>query len=279
MSEFKKEETSDDFIDNIFLHNLEVENEIKKHVRFDILFKLQGGNTSNDVLLLSNYSLNIIEKLNKKIKDIKKQLSNEKYNCPFNIAWAFKEFFKFEGQKDSKGYNSFIFKWILQFFQENYDNNPHVNNVFIKKSEHIVRNKDKKDIKSLYNNLLTNFKFLKLMEKNGFNKENSILNSQSYKLGKSLGEFCQTWQDDRKNLVRYVQNFNGQISRNIKDLNDVNKHYVNFLERLVRNKCRYIKTNEFNHLFNNFDEKFDSVSFIRGYFDSQYSFKEKEQNN
>ena len=114
------------------------------------------------------------------------------------------------------------------------------------------------------------------METNGINKEQNNEESQSFLLGKELGKFCQTWQDDRKNLEHFVQNFNGQISRHIKTLYDVNKHYISFLERLVRNKCNYINCNDFTERFDNFNEKFDANLFIRGYLNAQYLFVKKD---
>lgn len=272
IQELKNSGVDDNFIDIIFSHGFNIQDDIKHLFKFNIVFKLQGGNTVNDVLSINNVNLTIIEDLNNKIKEIKRLLSNDRYTCNYNILWAFKDFFKFDGQKDSKGYNTFIVQWIIQFFQKNYINNPFLDNILIKKSEKIIRNNT---INNEYSKLITNFKFLRYMEANGKNKDDMVLNSQSYQLGKELGLFCSTWQDDRSNLVSFINIFNGQISRNIKTLNDVNKHYINTLERLIRNNCK-IYTSGFTQKYNEFNEKFNTISFIRGYFDAQYTYQKKD---
>lgn len=264
-----------DFIKDIFAHGFDIEPEIKSHVKFDIIFKLKGGQTTNDVLYLRNYNISVIEKLNDKIEHIKKVLSTNNHRCNLNIVWAFKQFFKFEGQTDSVGYNSFIFNWIVEFFQNKYHTNLLLDNVFIKKAEYIIRNEE--EISKKYSYLLTNYKFLKFMETNGEKMEQKLMQSQSYLLGKAVGKYCSTWQEDRKNLKSYVQNFNGYISRNIKTLNDVQNYFNNITVRLERNKCK-IYSDRYSDIYNNFNETFDVTFFIKGYFEEQYGYKSKNLN-
>jgi hypothetical protein len=264
-----------DFIKDVFVHGFDIEPEIKSRVKFDIIFKLKGGQTTNDVLYLRNYNISVIEKLNDKIEHIKKVLSKNNHPCILNIVWAFKQFFKFEGQTDTVGYNSIIFNWIVQFFQNKYHTNLLLDNVFIKKMEYIIRNEE--EISTKYSYLLTNYKFLKFMETNGEKMEQKLMQSQSYLLGKAVGEYSSTWQEDRKNLKSYVQNFNGYISRNIKTLNDVQKYFNDITLRLERNKCK-IHSDRYSEIYNNFNDVFDVTFFIKGYFEEQYGYKNKNLN-
>ena len=250
---------------------------IKDEVSFDIIFKLKGGQTTNDICLLRNFKLTKLEKLNDKVYNINKNLNSNDYQ--YNIKYAFEKFFKKESETKTKAYGSFIVKWIIEIFQDNYYNNSFLNSVLIQKIEYIIRNNSEiRDIKNEYNNITKNYKFLKYMEKNGLNEEIKNMNTDSYKLGNQIGEFCKTWQEDRKNLVKIVQNFSGQISRRIRSLKDIEVFLSEFCQRLEINNCYKDKNkyNEIEKLRKNCSDKLDVQLFIIGYFDGQYSYSKKE---
>jgi len=250
---------------------------IKDEVSFDIIFKLKGGNTTSDILLLRNFKLTKLEKLNDKVYGINKKLNSNDYQ--YNIKYAFEKFFKKETETKTKSYGSFIVKWIIEIFQDNYYTNTFLKTILIQKIEYSIRNNSEiRDITNEYNNITKNYKFLKYMEKNGENEEMKNMNSDSYKLGNQLGEFCKTWQKDRKNLVKFIQNFNGQISRRIRSLKDVNVFLSDFCQRLEINKSYIDKTKfgEIKTLREKCSDKLDIQLFIIGYFDGQYSYNKKE---
>lgn len=252
------------------------EKENHEQIYFDIIFKLKGKNVSSDLIVLRNYSITRIEKLNSKVSEIRKKLGNYKTDINYSFVW----FFKLNDSKELGAFGALIFKWIVEIFEEKYYENLFVDTTLIQKAEYIARNVSEHEVKFEYRKLLINYKFLRYMEKNGENKFLSELDTQSYKLGKELGLLCQTWQEDRENLRDYIKTFNGQISRRVRTLEDVDKFCVDFLQRLIINSCK--ETWKYNYdkyvgVFNTFNEKFNAYFFIRGYFDSQYSYHKKQE--
>ena len=112
------------------------------------------------------------------------------------------------------------------------------------------------------------------MEKNSVVKLNEETNTQSYILGEMVGKFCQVWQNDRKNIKKYVNIFNGFLSNKINKISDVCDYLSDMLQRLERNDS-YFDKSEFTNInifVENFSENFDKKLFIRGYLKSQYYF-------
>ena len=256
-----------------------IESPLKDDVSFDIIFKLKGGQTTNDICLLRNYKLTTLEKLNNKVNDINRKLSTNGYNVHFSIRYAFNDFFKKETESKTSSFGTFINRWIIDIFNNNYYNNPFLNNIFILKMEYTIRNKSTStEIKNEYSKLIKNYKFLKYMEKNGEVEEIKDINTDSYKLGHKLGVFCQTWQNDRVNLIKYIDNFNGQISRRIRNMRDINTFFIDVVERLKRNKSYFSKSDytEIESMYDNFNGGLDTQLFIKGYFSAQYSYDKKE---
>lgn len=258
----------------------------KESIFFDLIFQ-QEGQANVDLSIIKNYSLKNLEKLNNKIQYAKKESG-----CNFyNLKKCFSSFFtislpKSDKKNEHKGqYDSKISYWILQIFQNKYYKNNYLNGMLIKKIEFIFRNEQENNIEYEYKKVLNEYKFLKFMEKNGMEKEMKILDSESYKLGIMLGVLSQVWQEDRKNLKRKVEIFNGLISRKIKTFGDVINRLNEVQEMLERNGSWYDKLNatkEYNDSITNFGEKFNKDNFIMGYFYGLYknneTNKEKSEN-
>ena len=104
--------------DDIFNFGIDCKDfNIKDNVIFDIIFKLNGGKTTNDILYLSNFHISNLEKLNNKIINIRKILSEDNMRYDTSIKYSFENFFKKAKSRDCKEYSSFIFNWIIEIFQ------------------------------------------------------------------------------------------------------------------------------------------------------------------
>lgn len=261
--------------DDIFNFGIDCKDfNIKDNVIFDIIFKLNGGKTTNDILYLSNFHISNLEKLNNKIINIRKILSEDNMRYDTSIKYSFENFFKKAKSRDCKEYSSFIFNWIIEIFQDRYYRNNLIDDMFIEKVGYCIRNTEYDNIKYEYNRILTNYNFLRLMEKNSVVKLNEETNTQSYILGEMVGKFCQVWQNDRKNIKKYVNIFNGFLSNKINKISDVCDYLSDMLQRLERNDS-YFDKSEFTNInifVENFSENFDKKLFIRGYLKSQYYF-------
>lgn len=274
-SEVDEYETNDSILDMFksgFNFN---QNTPKEKISFDIIFKLKGGHVNNDIMILSNYNLTYLEELNNKFNEIKKLLFNEKmkyFPMPKN---AFIKIFKKDKCADSKDVNKIIFGFLIQFYKGDFYGSDLIDKYFIENFMYKIRNNEN-TIKNDYSDLILNYKIIRYMENNGVEKFNNELNDNSYLLGKCLGVISQTWQDDRKNLEQFVSNFNGQISRRIKRMADVNDYFNQIVQRLSRNKC-YINGSNIT-LFSELSNKIETLNvtlFIRGYFESQYQYVNK----
>ena len=261
--------------DDIFNFGIDCKDfNIKDNVIFDIIFKLNGGKTTNDILYLSNFHISNLEKLNNKIINIRKILSEDNMRYDTSIKYSFENFFKKAKSRDCKEYSSFIFNWIIEIFQDRYYRNNLIDDMFIEKVGYCIRNTEYDNIKYEYNRILTNYNFLRLMEKNSVVKLNEETNTQTYILGEKVGKYCQVWQNDRKNIKKYVNIFNGFLSNKINKISDVCDYLSDMLQRLERNDS-YFDKSEFTNInifVENFSENFDKKLFIRGYLKSQYYF-------
>ena len=254
--------------DDIFNFGIDCKDfNIKDNVIFDIIFKLNGGKTTNDILYLSNFHISNLEKLNNKIINIRKILSEDNMRYDTSIKYSFENFFKKAKSRDCKEYSSFIFNWIIEIFQDRYYRNNLIDDMFIEKVGYCIRNTEYDNIKYEYNRILTNYNFLRLMEKNSVVKLNEETNTQSYILGEMVGKFCQVWQNDRKNIKKYVNIFNGFLSNKINKISDVCDYLSDMLQRLERNDSYFDKSE-----FTNINIFVDKKLFIRGYLKSQYYF-------
>jgi len=92
-----------------------------------------------------------------------------------------------------------------------------------------------------------------------------------------VGSFCSVWQNDRTNLKKHIELFNGHLSRRISNIKDVSNFISNFIERLERNKCSFSKNDfiQINDILNT-SFIFDKKLFVRGYQYSQYKFIDKK---
>jgi hypothetical protein len=253
----------------------------KSDIQFDVIFKLKGGNTTQDLSLISNVNVSRLERLNNRIKEIQQELDT----APYTLSTGFIEFLKKPKKTDVKEYSSFILKWTMEIFNDRFYGNPLIDKVFIEKAEYIIRNEDE-FLRSSYNRLLTNYKYLKYMQVKGKQVYQSIMDSASYKLGYELGLFCQTWQtshdNNRKNLVSVIKNYNGYMSRRVYNMTSVASFYNDIQSRLNRNSCKSYPRNfmaQFEALDDAITQKqdrFDTQKFILGYFNAQYTYSKPQ---
>jgi hypothetical protein len=274
-SEVESEEDSEEI--SMFNTGFDIREDIpKEKISYDIIFKLKGGNVNNDIMILPNYNLTYLEELNNKFNKIRGLLYDDRMKFFPSPKSAFIKLFKKDKRDDSKDVNKMIFNFLIEFYKGDYNGSELIDKYFIDKFSSRIRNCEGK-IQNEYSDLILNYKIVRYMENGGIEKLNKELNNNSYLLGKCLGTICQTWQDDRKNLEHFVTNFNGQISRHIKNMGDVNNYFNQIIQRLSRNKCR-IYSDDIT-LFTDLSSKIDVLDitlFIRGYFESQYSYKNKK---
>jgi hypothetical protein len=252
----------------------------KPELNFDLIFKLKGGNSTQDISLISNLNISKIEQINQRIIDAQKAVSGI-FPYTTSLAYSFYSFLKKPEKSDAKEYNTFIIKNIINIINDNYYGNTMLDDIFIERMEYHIRNLEESEITKQYTHLITKYKFLRFMETKGKQNYSSIINSGSYKLGYELGMFSSTYQKDRKNLVKFINIFNGYISKRIINMEDVMTHYNEVQSRLVINGCENYP-NKFLKAFHslstdvqNGTEDFDMQRFIFGYFDAQYSYKGK----
>jgi hypothetical protein len=249
-------------------------------INFDLVFKLVGGNTTQDISIISNMNVTKLHRLNDHILSIHRELKT--FDC--NLIEAFHKFLKKPEKKDTREYRSLIVKWVMEIFNGNYYDNPIIDDVFISKFSHIIRNtSEDSDIKKEYSKLLKHYKFLKFMQNNGRQQYQQMTDTASYQLGYSLGIFAQTYQttkdNDRRNIVRFVKTYNGQIERRIHDMNDIYGYFNQVMQRLHRNNCTTYGASDFTEQFMALDQaiaqgkdKLNIQQFIFGYFHAQNSY-------
>ena len=250
----------------------------REDINFDLIFKLKGAKSVTDVSLISNINITRIEEVNNRISEARKEV-NDKYRYRTPLPAAFRALLKKPKNRDSKEFDSFIFKWIHAIFTNTYYFNPVIERVFIEQIEHAIRNVEENKIKKTYTEYKNHFKFLKFMEDNGRNNYEKILNSNSYKLGKELGDYCRPWGEERSNLVKFIENFNGSISRRIMEMEDVLVYFNQVTERLQRNGVEKIYPGRFLSVFHSFEEEFNVNRFLLGYFEAQYGYRPQNSSN
>jgi hypothetical protein len=274
LCEFNTELDDSFSVMNIFSKSIKDLEYDELDVSFDIIFKILGSNTVVDISTIRNYRFHKIILINNNISLLKNQL----FDCDVNIKQIFTQFYKIHEKYNIDKWNSVIFEYIQKILTGDY-HYSHINDrVFTEKCCYIMMNVDKPSFK--INELIKQYKFIMYMDENAKKEDMIKIESDSYVLGEMLGNYCKTYQNDRKNLVKFVKLFNGHINQKSRKLTDVFNFLHTFQSKLEMNKCKFNKDelNKINELYMKLlNSKLDSFYFMRGYITSHYTYKTSQE--
>lgn len=256
------------FIKNKNERDIQKKKLIPIKLKFDIIFRYDGGQSGYQNMLYLN-GIRYAQIL--KIRDI---INNEYYpknkdNNKIDLYSLLLNLYQ-DINGESKKYNSIIVKSLQNIYQGVFRVPNQAEFCLIDNIQHKYRI-NKKD--KYWNNTFKIYKFLKTMEKSDFVSE--LENNHSYKLGVLLAKFESTWKKGRENLEKFTNRFTGNISRNVRTIEDVRSYYNQLVERMYRNDIYCGEHNELIELLNMNNPKLDVNKFIFGYVTEKNTYRQK----
>ncbi len=258
------------------------ENELPDNVKYDIVFIKPAGlpSPSIDLLEISSIEKSFLRTIHTRIENEKKALKQEsnvtlsktKLQPKYDIKASFLEILGQKG-KNQKKYSFHLLKVLPEIYTDTYYQDPVLLPAFIEKIERNIR-----DDSTNFNVLKYDFYFLTRIQKQ--NNMQSITESKSYSIGKSLGTMARpfaAWRVDCP-IKSFEKNYVGNLTRRIGDLNDLTK-FSNFLnEKLTIHEKNYKDVQEaYLNLITNIKalgvekEKYDKNNCALGFFESYFS--------
>lgn len=194
--------------------------EIEGIEKYDIVFSKRSKPIGVDLLEMTDVSQNLLQKVTNKIKKVKIEL-NYKYSLDYSI----------KSLLDEKKYNSHLLKVLPLIYRDNYYEDQILLPALIQKTEHGIRNGDKK---IPFNGLKQHFYLLSKLQINDIIME--IKESKSYQLGTKLGIMSKPIAQKIKSFEKaYV----GNLSRRISNIDDLIE-FTNYLnEKLMIHEKGY----------------------------------------
>lgn len=258
--------------------NVDIENKkiIPLHLKFDLYYRYDGGrNGWQNLLRLSGIRYAQIFKMRNKIREAYNISYEDDKFSEFNLYGNLFNFYKdINGNNDR--YRTTIFKTLQNIYQNIYRVPQNAEYCLLETIQHEIR-MDSNYSSAIWNRLFKFYKLIKIME--NINYTQKLKENPSYKLGVELSKLeGKHWWKKDSNLYKTIQNFAGNIKRNVRSLSDVSKYRVDILERLVRNKENVPEHNKLITLIKTLPaNQFDRHSFFYGYYDNKFFREEKEK--
>lgn len=246
---------------------------LKNLIKFEVHYKYCHGNAGYKTFLKINsvrYSrlLNIRDNINFAYETVYGKNSKKTKD----IYWDLNNFYKIENDSTDR-YHKIKLKILQNIYLEKYNVPLIALNILLDKIQHEIRI-DRKP-RDVWTELFNYYKTFKLMENKNYQKD--LENSNSYIMGVELGKYEAIYRDDRKNLTKFAQRFAGNITRNVKTIEDVRKYYIQLTQRLIINDAKINEHNILLELLNMNSINFNKYDFIQGFFNEKYSFKQKKE--
>ncbi|MGI8543187.1 MAG: hypothetical protein ACR2MD_06860 [Aridibacter sp.] len=274
LSNKNKQTSTDDFFDSLLPQPLfEIGENIES---FDFIFSKAGGVSSPDVdmIELSGLRKSHLRKIGEDIAKIRVEIQAEREKViktkkelfPFDVRRSFLNILG-DVTKDKKKYQSHLLKVLPQIYAGTYKRDGLLLPAFIEKTEFNIRNENKN-----FDLLKFDYEFLTRLQQKGIEKMNEMKNSDSYKVGKLLGELAQpvSWE-----IKSFEKNYVGLLSRRISDTQGLIS-FSNFInEKLAIHERTYPslkdKFGELAELLSNlgkndYHKDYCAFGFFEGYF-------------
>jgi len=233
--------------------------EIEGIEKYDIVFSKRSKPIGVDLLEMTDVSQNLLQKVTNKIKKVKIEL-DYKYSLDYSI----------KSLLDEKKYNSHLLKVLPLIYRDNYYEDQILLPALIQKTEHGIRNGDKK---IPFNGLKQHFYLLSKLQINDIIME--IKESKSYQIGTKLGIMSKPIAQKIKSFEKaYV----GNLSRRISNIDDLIE-FTNYLnEKLMIHEKGYPNIKEasieLTSLLDFFPtkEKYNKNYCALGFFETYYTY-------
>lgn len=274
--------------DNDWLFSPLLNNVVNSVIAFDVIFVKEGARTQNDILEICGIEKSYIKDLNDRINKIRHNFE-QRFNRQFFIADSFLNIFD-DKTKALKRYQNYLYKTLPKIYIGNYYNDQNLLDATIEKIELLVRNQgSQKSYSANYktNELIQDFRFLTKIQNTLIEGENlmKILESQSYKLGLSLGIMARpfaSWREDCP-IKSFEKNYVGNLTRRIASLNDLLKLKVDIEQKLIMHEKTYPDIKEASLTLaegvKSFKGRYDKNECAFGFFESYFTFSKKNENN
>lgn len=249
-------------------------------VKFDLIFCKQGGMTSPwvDMIELTSVEKSDLQRINERIKKIKKDMPNYKYINKINILDSFYNILG--NMSESKKYKNHLYKVLPQIYTETYYDDQILLPALIEKAEYNIRTQNGYKFNEKYD-----FYFLMMLQNNNKNKEGenlmNIKESKSYKIGFLLGKLAlpfAAWRDDCP-IKSFEKSYIGNLSRRIVTLDELIK-FKNFIDEklTIHERERLYKdikvaSCELAQEINDFSGKYNKDECIFGFFEAYFDYK------
>ncbi|MGI8670576.1 MAG: hypothetical protein ACR2J3_12155 [Aridibacter sp.] len=224
LSAERKQTSFDDFFDSLFPQALF---EIGENINsFDFIFSKAGGVSSPDVDMIELAGLRKshlriigeeIAKIRLEVQAKRDELIKSEKLYPFDVRRSFKNILgDIKITKGSRNYYSkgvhldgHLIKILPQIYSGTYRRDDLLLPAFIERCEFNIRSENPN-----FNLLKFDYEFLTRLRRNGGEKMVEMKNSDSYKIGKLLGELAQpvSWE-----IKSFEKNYVGLLSRRISD--------------------------------------------------------------
>jgi hypothetical protein len=266
-----------------------INNELPSEVSFDIIFMKPPGMSapSIDLIEISNLERSFLRDIHHNIREkrqqIEMQLAEETVHFKkplkinFNISDSFYQLFD-NRTKDQKKYQSHLLKILPQIYSDTYFRDPVLLPLFIEQVEYDIRNADKQPN---YLILKYHFRFLTSIQKE--NNMEEITNSQSYKLGKSLGTMSRPFAAWQKNcpIKSFEKSYVGNLTRRVSRLDDVFVLYNYLCEKHTNHPTVIYQEHreaviDFAEIRKQFNGPYDRNHCAFGFFDAYFSRDKNE---
>ncbi|MBL8149532.1 MAG: hypothetical protein JNN15_06355 [Blastocatellia bacterium] len=190
---------------------------------FDFIFSKAGGVSSPDVDMIELAALekSLLSSVAKKILNVsldvedKRQalIQSKKELKPLDVRRSFLNILG-DVTSDKKKYQSHLLKVLPQIYSDTYQKDDLLLPTFIEKTEYNIRNENENYNLLKFDHLKFDYEFLTCLRKDGDKEMENMIESNSYKIGKLLGELAQpvSWE-----IKSFEKNYVGLLSRRIAD--------------------------------------------------------------
>jgi hypothetical protein len=255
-------------------------------IQYDLIFSKRGGQTSPDVDMveISGVEKSHLRDIDRRIRRIKENLYNKRKNemkaekpfKPFSITRSFLNILK-DATSEVKKYQSHLYKVLPQIYTAAYYDDPILLPALIQKEEANIRASN-----SDFSFLKYDFYFLTTIQNSIPEGGNlmTIQNSQSYKIGKLLGELARqfaNWREDCP-IKSFEKSYVGTLSRRITTIPDLVKFKTFIEEKLIlHERTRFTfavstrLSEEIRTLESSTGERYDRHNCAFGFFESYFS--------
>lgn len=254
--------------------------------RFDFVFADNGGNTTNDLIELSGIEKSSLRTIQGRIETIAKEINLERKIDLVTIN----EFNKLQIEisyqnilgntlvdnngrivfKPSANYESHLLKVLPLIYTSNYYNNDSLLPSFIRVSEFIVRNVEKKFIWYNYTDLKYHFKFLMKIQKYKTDRFMEITTSESYQIGFMLGGMAKNLSQE---INSFEKNYVGNLTRRVGTLSDFIKLKNEIEQKLImhdKSKFTFQRSYDLAQKVKEFNTRYDKEECAFGFMESYF---------